>query len=428
MVWPLGNAAMPLYKVMSDYCLLSACFTQSVSYRRELAMRHLIRVSALVIVGALSVPLSASACGFFDFACNTAKNKAEKTQAVIAVIDAGRASGWKNVSDQFSSRELAKLRTLGINPSSSGLVNALKDVNDDSFSELDDDAWNGVVSTISSAEYIDKQIAKAKLGVDDLERMEARLRTMQDKAAEAAEAGEVVEFDDSKLLEDIASERTALMAKIGDLDSSVELNVLSGALSSSARTLDAAGVAVARDVMDGGDFDDMVAKAAASAGVSTAQARAVLQQAVSFGVSELSAESLAATDALAESGNDAAALGDYATAYAADASARAQAATARASEAAALQAAGLTAEAAKVAQIAEQESQLAAEAAAFAADQAAETAANAAAAAEIAAQNAAITAAAAAESAAAKASFVAQALADGASQAEAEQLAADAGY
>lgn len=391
-------------------------------------MRQLSPLPLIVLVGSLFVSAPASACGFFDFACNTAKNKAEKTQAVIAVIDAGRAAGWTNVSDQFTSRELAKLRTLGINPSSGGLVSALKDVNDDSFAELDDDAWQGVVSTISSSEYVDKQIAKAKLGVDDLERMESRLRTMQDEAAAAAANGEQLDLDDSKLLEDIASERTALLSKIGDLDSSVELSVLSGALSSSARTLDAAGVAVAQDVMNGGDFDDMVAKAAASAGVSTAKARAVLQQAVSFGVSELSAESLAVTDALGESGNQAAAVGDYATAYAADASARAQAATARASEAAALRAAGLTAEAEKVAQIAQAESELAAEAAAFAADQAAKEAANAAAIAEVAAQEAAITAAAAAESAAAKASFVAQALAGGSTQAEAEQLAADAGY
>ena len=42
--------------------------------------------------------------------CNAAKKKAEKTQMVISIIDAGRKSGWKNVRNDFSNREIAEMR------------------------------------------------------------------------------------------------------------------------------------------------------------------------------------------------------------------------------------------------------------------------------------------------------------------------------
>lgn len=368
---------------------------------------------------------TANACGFFDFACNTAKNKAEKTQAVIAVIDAGRKSGWKDVDQQFSAQELAKLRSIGIDPGNGRLVGALEGVNEDSFADMREDEWQGVVDYIADPDYVDTTIAKSKLGVDDIERMQGQLRDMQEAAALE---GVDLSGEDTELLAKISAEREALMQKIGDLDSGVELQVLSGALRSSARTLDAAGVALATDIMNGDDFEAMVANASAAAGVSAEQARAVLQDAVSFGVSEISHQSLTATDGLAEAGHAAAAQGDYASAYAADAAARAQAANDRAAEAAALQAAGLTAEAEKVAQIAEAEAAHAAEAAATAANYAAQEAADKAAHAAQKAQEAAVIAASEAQAAADKAAFIAQAIAEGASLEDAEQLAADAGH
>ena len=213
-----------------------------------------------------------------------------------------------------------------------------------------------------------------------------------------------------------------------DLDSQLELSVLSGAIGSAARTLDEAGVDVAQSIMDGNDCDDMVSRAAAKAGMTQDAAREVLQQAVSFGVSEIAHKSLTRTDGIADAGHQAAAAGDYAAAAAADASARAQAAADRAAEAAALEAAGLTKEAAKVAELAQAEAELAAEAAEYATQVATQEAEEAATRAAIEAEHAAIDATAAAESAAAKASFIAEAMSLGSTQAEAEQLAADAGY
>ena len=213
-----------------------------------------------------------------------------------------------------------------------------------------------------------------------------------------------------------------------DLDSQLELSVLSGAIGSAARTLDEAGVDVARSVMDGNDFDDMVSRAAAKVGMTQDAAREVLQQAISIGVSEIAHQSLTRTDGIAVAGNQAAAAGDYAAAAAADASARAQAAADRAAEAAALEATGLTEEAAKVAELAQAEAELAAEAAEYATQVAAQEAQAAAEKAAVEAHHAAVEATAAAESAAAKASFIAQAMSEGATQAQAEQLATDAGY
>ena len=376
-------------------------------------------------------------CGFFEFSCQQAKQKAEKTQAVIAIMKAGRESGWKDVRKQFTNKEIAQMRNMGLDPSNSGLISSLKNVNDDSFGDLDEDTWDMVVDMISSPDYVTKAIAKNKLGIDVLERKQKRLSDAEKIAEQSSDAlsdGKIASIEAMsdaerlKLIDEISAERTALLGQVENLGSDVELNVLTSAIASSARTLEEAGVEVAQSIMSGQDFDSLVEKAAASAGVSAAEARETLQQAVSFGVSELAAESLARTDAIGAAGNAAANAGDYATAAATDASARAQAAADRAAEAAALEAAGLTEEAAKVAEIAQAEAALAAEAAQEAAQIAAQEAANAAAAAEIAAQNAAIAAQAAAQSAAQKADFIAQALADGATAEEAEQLAANAGY
>lgn len=390
-----------------------------------LEMRKLMVCTAVAGTMLLAMNGTANACGIFDFSCNSAKNKAEKTQAVIAVMDAGRKVGWENVGNQFSAQELARLRSIGIDPGNGNLVRALEGVNDDSFGDMKEDEWQGVVDLIGDPGYVDTAIAKSKLGVDNLERMQSKLHEMKEIAA--AEGIEL-SGEDTELLQKISAEREVLMQKIGDLDSGTELQVLSGALRSSARTLDAAGIALAADVMDGGDFDVMVANASKAAGISADQARAVLQEAVSFGVSEFAHQSLTATDAIAEAGHAAAAEGDYASALAADAAARSQAATDRAAEAAALQAAGLTAEAEKVAQIAEAEAAHAAEAAATAANHAAQEAADKAAHAAQKAQEAAIIAASQAQAAADKAAFIAAALAENVSPEEAERLAKEAGH
>ena len=191
--------------------------------------------------------------------------------------------------------------------------------------------------------------------------------------------------------------------------------MLSSAIGSAARTLDEAGVDIARSIMDGGNFDDMVSRAAAKVGMTQGAAREVLQDAVFFGVSEMAHESLTRTDGIAEAGHQAAATGDYAAAD-------------RAAEAAALEAAGLTEEAAKVAEIAQAEAELAAEAAEYATQVATEEAQAAAEKAAVEAHHAAVEATYAAERAAHKAEFIAQAMAEGASQAEAEQLASQAGH
>ena len=369
-------------------------------------------------------PAFAQSCGLLDFGCHSAKDKAEKTQAVIAIMEAGRKAGWSDLSSAFSNQELARMRNLGLNPSNGGLVNSLKNVHDESFADLDDDAWQGVVDLIGSPEYVEKAITKNKLGIDALERKQRRLSDAQQAAEGAADdaesLAEIVVLSDeerNKLINEIAQDRQALLSQVENLDSAFELDILSGAISASTRSLE-----------DGDDFDNLVERAAAKAGISVDEARETLQDAVSYGISEIAAGSLARTDAIAEAGNAAAASGDYAAAAAADAAARAQAATDRAAEAAALRAAGLTEEADKIAEIAEAEAALAAEAAEEASQLAEEAAARAAAEAEIAAQNAAIEAQAAAEEAAQKADFISQALADGATQAEAEQLAQDAGY
>ena len=372
----------------------------------------------------------ANACGFFDFSCNAAKQKAEKTQMVISIIDAGRKAGWKDVRREFTNREIAEMRKVGLDPTNGNLIGVLKDVNDEHFESLDQNSWEGVVEMIGKEDYVDKQIAKAKLGVDALDSLQKQYDkvTQNDSEFEAALTAEAQSTKQAELLEKIEVQRESLISRVDDLDSELELQVLSSAIGSAARTLDEAGVDIARSMMDGGNFDDMVSRAAAKVGMTQGAAREVLQDAVFFGVSEMAHESLTRTDGIAEAGHQAAATGDYAAAAAADASARAQAAADRAAEAAALEAAGLTEEAAKVAEIAQAEAELAAEAAEYATQVATEEAQAAADKAAVEAHHAAVEATYAAERAAHKAEFIAQAMAEGASQAEAEQLASQAGH
>ena len=372
----------------------------------------------------------ANACGFFDFSCNAAKQKAEKTQMVISIIDAGRKAGWKDVRREFTNREIAEMRKVGLDPTNGSLIGVLKDVNDEHFESLDQNSWEGVVDMIGKEDYVDKQIAKAKLGVDALDSLEKQYDKVTENQFEfeAALTAEAQSTKQSELLEKIEVQRETLISRVDDLDSELELQVLSSAIGSAARTLDDDGVDIARSIMDGGNFDDMVSRAAAKVGMTQSAAREVLQDAVFFGVSEISHESLTRTDGIAEAGHQAAAAGDYAAAAAADASARAKAAADRAAEAAALEAAGLTEEAAKVAEIAQAEAELAAEAAEYATQVAAEQVQAAAEKAAVEAHHAAVEATYAAERAAHKAEFIATAMAEGVSREDAERLAAEAGH
>jgi len=269
---------------------------------------------------------------------------------------------------------------------------------------------------IGKEDYVDKQIAKAKLGVDALDSLQKQYDKVTENQFEfeAALTAEAQSTKQSELLEKIEVQRETLISRVDDLDSELELQVLSSAIGSAARTLDDAGVDIARSIMDGGNFDDMVSRAAAKVGMTQSAAREVLQDAVFFGVSEISHESLTRTDGIAEAGHQAAAAGDYAAAAAA--------------EAAALEAAGLTEEAAKVAEIAQAEAELAAEAAEYATQVAAAQVQAAAEKAAVEAHHAAVEATYAAERAAHKAEFIATAMAEGVSREDAERLATEAGH
>lgn len=393
-------------------------------------MKKLCLATATLLTATMLTAGHANACGFFDFSCNAAKQKAEKTQMVISIIDAGRKAGWKDVRREFTNREIAEMRKVGLDPTNGSLIGVLKDVNDEHFESLDQNSWEGVVDMIGKEDYVDKQIAKAKLGVDALDSLQKQYDKVTENQFEfeAALTAEAQSTKQSELLEKIEVQRETLISRVDDLDSELELQVLSSAIGSAARTLDDAGVDIARSIMDGGNFDDMVSRAAAKVGMTQSAAREVLQDAVFFGVSEISHESLTRTDGIAEAGHQAAAAGDYAAAAAADASARAKAAADRAAEAAALEAAGLTEEAAKVAEIAQAEAELAAEAAEYATQVAAEQVQAAAEKAAVEAHHAAVEATYAAERAAHKAEFIATAMAEGVSREDAERLAAEAGH
>ena len=393
-------------------------------------MKKLCLATATLLTATMLTAWHANACGFFDFSCNAAKQKAEKTQMVISIIDAGRKAGWKDVRREFTNREIAEMRKVGLDPTNGSLIGVLKDVNDEHFESLDQNSWEGVVDMIGKEDYVDKQIAKAKLGVDALDSLQKQYDKVTENQFEfeAALTAEAQSTKQSELLEKIEVQRETLISRVDDLDSELELQVLSSAIGGAARTLDDAGVDIARSIMDGGNFDDMVSRATAKVGMTQSAAREVLQDAVFFGVSEISHESLTRTDGIAEAGHQAAAAGDYAAAAAADASARAKAAADRAAEAAALEAAGLTEEAAKVAEIAQAEAELAAEAAEYATQVAAEQVQAAAEKAAVEAHHAAVEATYAAERAAHKAEFIATAMAEGVSREDAERLAAEAGH
>ena len=161
---------------------------------------------------------------------------------------------------------------------------------------------------------MDKQIAKAKLGVDELDNLQREYERVVTNEAEfqAALTIEEQQAKQTDILQKIEAKRETLISSVDDLDSQLELSVLSGAIGSAARTLDEAGVDIARSIMDGNDFDDMVNRAAAKVGMTQDAAREVLQEAVSFGVSEIAHQSLTRTDGIAEAGHQAAAAGDYA--------------------------------------------------------------------------------------------------------------------
>ena len=138
-------------------------------------MKKLCLATATLLTATMLTAGHANACGFFDFSCNAAKQKAEKTQMVISIIDAGRKAGWKDVRREFTNREIAEMRKVGLDPTNGSLIGVLKDVNDEHFESLDQNSWEGVVDMIGKEDYVDKQIAKAKLGVDALDSLQSNM-------------------------------------------------------------------------------------------------------------------------------------------------------------------------------------------------------------------------------------------------------------
>ena len=100
-------------------------------------MKKLCLATATLLTATMLTAGHANACGFFDFSCNAAKQKAEKTQMVISIIDAGRKAGWKDVRREFTNREIAETRKVGLDPTNGSLIGVLKDVNDEHFESLD---------------------------------------------------------------------------------------------------------------------------------------------------------------------------------------------------------------------------------------------------------------------------------------------------
>ena len=79
-------------------------------------MKKLCLAKATLLTATMLTAGHANACGFFDFSRNAAKQKAEKTQMVISIIDAGRKAGWKDVRREFTNREIAEMRKVGLDP------------------------------------------------------------------------------------------------------------------------------------------------------------------------------------------------------------------------------------------------------------------------------------------------------------------------
>ena len=101
---------------------------------------------------------------------------------------------------------------------------------------------------IGKDDYVDKQIAKAKLGVDALDSLQKQYDKVTENEPEfaAALSAEAQSAKQAELLEKIQGERESLISRVDDLDSELELQVLSSAIGSAARTLDEAGVDIAR--------------------------------------------------------------------------------------------------------------------------------------------------------------------------------------
>ena len=96
-------------------------------------------------------------------------------------------------------------------------------MNDEHFEDLSDDSWNGVVDMIGTEEYVDKQIAKAKLGVDDLDKLQREYEKVIENEAEfqAALTIEEQQAKQSELLQKIEEKRETLISSVDDLDASL---------------------------------------------------------------------------------------------------------------------------------------------------------------------------------------------------------------
>lgn len=219
-------------------------------------------------------------CKRFDSKCVKAKKKAEFTQSYFRIMDAGVKADWdpKVVRESFSKEEQRALKKIGFDVTSRNLVRTLEKKYQETFSDLDPNAWQSVLDSILHADYVAKQVKYKLMNVAVVERLRNELENSGKKTVKA-KSGNFSTRSSSRpavvVLEDMRRAQSALMKELSKAGDELDIDVLADALEKTTIILVERNEKVTKALRNPKELEKILLKAGDSSGVAPT---AILQQ------------------------------------------------------------------------------------------------------------------------------------------------------
>ena len=211
-------------------------------------------------------------CDSFDSKCKNAKSKAELTQTIFKILDAGVATNWdaSAVRDSFSGDEKRGMEEAGLDVTNAAVVRALKKTYTEKFSHLDANAWQSVMDTIFAEDYVEKQVKNKMLGVSVVHRVQKELERSGKKTIKSKKGNFSFKSNARTavvILEDIQTAQKSLVNKLSKAGDDLDIEVLADALERTTIVLVDRNEKLAKQLSNPIEFEKLVNKASKSSGV-----------------------------------------------------------------------------------------------------------------------------------------------------------------
>ncbi len=227
-----------------------------------------------IFAGFLAFSSSAFAyeCKSFDSKCKDAVGKAELTQSIFKILDAGIRADWdaRSVRDLFTAEEKRELKKLGLDVNNAAVVRALKKTYDEKFSHLDSNAWQSILDTLLHEKYVETQVIHRQMNTSIIERLTQELERSGKKVVKS-KSGNFFTKSSARtavvILEDMKKAQESMLNKLAKADTSLEIDVLAEVLGKSTLILVDRNAPIAKKLSNPKEFEKLVLKTSHASGV-----------------------------------------------------------------------------------------------------------------------------------------------------------------